>query len=368
MFDTLAALLRSPLGTAPEAGEHAARVAQQTDDATARDLLLLLAYRSDPARYLLLLDRLADRRPGSYGSIARAYTQGNIAPSFYGEHPDSFALTWIGRPFPGLSRPWREHVVYFEQLPEGAALERAQDPRSGATWLDVRRGNSPDYASMGRAVQLLLRSRGMDANAALTARFTAETDPRARLVWAHYLLSMEDTTPLPWVRSAYRGSDRALARDALRLLELHRSLVEDRRIEPAILGSIQNAVLDCITGRTALVDSAGAPVNGCSTRGERLPPLLQEDGLAPAAVSRWKRVFTLRSRAEFLQRARSSAWGGLQMAITLTPVRRIENRYYIDYAIAPGTGEGCLCGYGGSFELVQRAGHWVAWVTGGWIG
>jgi hypothetical protein len=56
------------------------------------------------------------------------------------------------------------------------------------------------------------------------------------------------------------------------------------------------------------------------------------------------------------------------MAITLTPVRRIENRYYIDYAIAPGTGEGCLCGYGGSFELVQRAGHWVAWVTGGWIG
>ena len=221
---------------------------------------------------------------------------------------------------------------------------------------------------MGRAVQLLLRSRGMDANAALAARFAAETDPRGRLVWAHYLFSMEDTTPLPWVRSAYRGSDRALARDALRLLELHPSLVADTRIEPTILGSIQNAVLDCITGRTALVDSAGAPVKDCNTRGERLPPLLQKDGLAPATVSRWKRRFTLRSHGEFLQLARSSRWNASQMAITLTPVRRIENRYYIDYAIAPGTGEGCLCGYGGSFVLVQQAGHWVAWVTGGWIG
>jgi hypothetical protein len=366
-FGTLATLLRSPMGIEPGAGEHAARLAQQTDDAAARDLLLLLAYKSDPARYQPLLERLADRRPGSYGSIARAYAQGNIAPDFYGAHPDSFELTWTGRPFPGLVRPWREQVAYFEQLPDGAALRRAQDPKSGATWLDPRPVASPDYLAMGRAVQLLLRARGIDANAALAGRFTSETDPHGRIVWAHYLLSMGDTTPLPWLRGAYRGSDRALATDALRLMELHARSVADTLVDPMLLGSIQNAVLDCVTGRSELADSAGASERDCSTHGEALPHALQVDGLAQSTVSRWKGTFTLRSHAEFLRRARADGWGGSEMAITLSPVRRIENRYYIDYAFAPGSGEGCLCGYGGSFVLVEQRGRWVVVQSSGWI-
>ncbi|HXJ29278.1 MAG TPA: hypothetical protein VNG35_01485, partial [Gemmatimonadales bacterium] len=328
----------------------------------------LLAYKSDPARYQPLLEHVADRRPGSYGSIARAYAQGNIAPEFYGAHPDSFEMTWTGRPFPGLARPWREQVAYFEQLPDGAALRRAQDPKSGATWLGPGTISSPDYPAMGRAVQLLLRARGSDAHAAFAGRFAAETDPHGRIVWAHYLLSMGDTTPLPWVRGAYRGSDRALAAEAFHLLELHTRLVADTLADPMVLGSIQNAVLDCITGRAMLTDSTGAAERACSAHGERLPRFLQQDGLAPAAVVRWEGTFTLRSHAEFLRRAQASAWSESQMAVTLSPVRRIENRYYIDYAIHPGSGEDCLCGYGGSFVLVEQGGHWVVAQSGGWIG
>jgi len=376
LFDNLNSALHGAGGVEAGAGARVAGIAQTTDDHHARDLLLLIAYQSDPATYLPLLERLADKRAGTYGSIARAYSAGNLVAEFYGPKPEAYQTSWTGRPFPGIDRPWREHVSYFENLPEGAALRRAQAPREGADWLG-RPGSwadNPDYSAMGRAVNLLLRARARNPTAVLRSRFDAEQDANGRLVWAHYLLAMRDTTPLPWVRGVYRTAGGKLAADAFRLLELHAklvadtaSLVADTLKEPVTLAAIQNAVLECLTGDVALVDTAGVRETAC-VRGD-LPKLLQSDGLAPQTIEKWRASFAIRSHADFVRRARQASRWELrsEMAVIISPVRRIENRYFIDFAVVPGSGESCLCGYGGSFVLEQRNGRWVVVRSGTWI-
>ncbi len=375
LFDNLNSVLHEAGGVEAGAGEPAARAVQSTDDPHARDLLLLVAYESDPAKYLPLLERLAGTRAGTYGGIARAYAAGNLGAAFYGPKPEAYEVTWTGRPFPGIDHPWREHVRYFENLPDGAALKRAQSPKEGADWLG-RPGSSlddPDYPAMGRAVNLLLRARGMDPAAVLRGRFDAERDSNGRLVWAHYLLAMRDTTPLPWVRGAYRDAGGKLAADAFRLLELHaegvgRGVVADTVKGGGTLVAVQDAVLSCLTGAVALVDTAGKPDGACSPDGD-LPKKLQSDGLAPQTIEKWRSRFAIRSHDDFIRSARQRPrWLlGRDMAVILSPVRRIENRYFIDYAIVPGSGESCLCGSGGSLVLEQRKDRWVVVRSGGWI-
>jgi hypothetical protein len=213
----------------------------------------------------------------------------------------------------------------------------------------------------------------MDPAAVLRGRFDADQDSNGRLVWAHYLLAMHDTTPLPWVRGVYRDAGAKLAADAFRLLELHaergdRAVVADTVKGGGTLASVQDAVLSCLTGAVALVDTAGKPEGTCSPDGD-LPKTLQSDGLAPQTIERWRGKFALRSHDDFIRSARQRPrWllGG-DMAVILSPVRRIENRYFIDYAFVPGSGESCLCGSGGSLVLEQRKDRWVVVRSGSWI-
>jgi len=351
-------------------GEPGARVAETTDDRHARDLLLLAAYESNPAKYLPLLEQLADTRPGSYGFIARAYAAGNITDAFY-LNPSGYDVTWTGRSFPGVDRPWREHVIYFENLPEGAALERARagsnEPR--CTWLNMRNPEFPEYAVMTGAVRLHLQAQGIDAREAFRQRFNAEPDSIGRLVWAHYLLGLGDSTPRPWLRAVYQSRHGELSADAYRLLELHKTLVADTLSPSAVVASLQDAVLECLTGGTPLADTTGHREVSCGRQGEHLPSFLQSDGLAPSVIEKWRGKFELHSRADFIKRARNGARlvADYAMALSLSPVRKIENRYYIDYAFSPGSGESCLCGNGGSFMLEQRNGNWIVVQSGAWI-
>ncbi len=350
LFDNLNSALHDAGGVEAGAGEPAARAAESTDDPHARDLLLLVAYESDPAKYLPLLERLAGTRVGTFGGIARAYAAGNLVDGFYGPKPDAYEVTWTGRPFPGIDRPWREHVAYFENLPEGAALQRARSPTEGADWLGRPSDDYPDYPAMGRAVNLLLHARGLDPAAVLRSRFVAEQDSNG----------LHDTTPLRWVRGAYRDAGGKLAADAFRLLELHaegvgRGVVADTVQGGSILASLQDAVLSCLTGAVALVDTAGKPESTCSPDAD-LPKTLQSDGLAPQTIEKWRNRFAIRSHDDFIRSARQRRRWLLRgdMAVILSPVRRIENRYFIDYAIVQGSGESCLCGHGGSLHEPDR--------------
>lgn len=315
-----------------EAAPLLAEAARRTDDPQARDLLALAAYEADPARYLGLAKTLTDSIKG-YGPIVRQYIEGNAAMMYWSWGLDP-GQEIRGLRFPGPEAAWSTHSEYLEN--------------SGGT----------------QALRYWFRARGLDPITSFRQRFASESDPDGRLVWTRYLLSFDDTIPKSWLISlAERGG--ALSEEAYRLLEGH-SLADTVR-DAAIIADLQNRLLSWLTMGTGLVDSAGKPAGDFRPHNER-PEQAQmlSEGLMPEVVEQWSHMFDIVPEDSLAARRDRE---GLQMALVVSPIRRISKRFYLSIDLLPWipAGEMCLCGGGTSFTVERRDGEWVVIDSGWWV-
>ncbi len=341
-FAALTEMVMDPDSITPEAADVFVEGARRADDPSARDLFLLGAYRGRPARYLALAESLPPY--GGYRRMLWRVTRGDfgLAGETWGvdEHTDSARKA---DPQPDLDEPWQAHQA------------RAR----------VRPGNAPPgwFAEW-------LAAHEPDGHARLRERFRTEPSPEGRLVWAQYLLLLNDTTPVSWIQEVALDADSAVAEAAYRVMsrwEWQDRFADTLRAGPE-LAELQDLLLRHTRGEaliTAGGDTAFAFSPHDETPGEHLLIL---DGLDPsiAASPWWRDRFELVDEASLRARADSS---GLVMALTIRPVLRY-GRYYetgVDLRPYGPPGTMCLCGGGTSVTLVRRNGRWVIIATGSWI-
>jgi len=341
-FAALTEMVMDPDSITPEAADVFVEGARRADDPSARDLFLLGAYRGRPARYLALAESLPPY--GGYRRILWRVTRGDfsLGGETWGVGEDSDSSRKAD-PQPGLDEPWQAHASRARSRPSFAP------PGWFGEWLAA---HEPD------------------GHARLRERFRTESSPEGRLVWAQYLLLLNDTTPVSWIQQAALDADSAAAEAAYRAMsrwEWQARFADTLRAGPE-LAELQDLLLRHTRGEaliTASGDTAFAFSPHDETPGEHLLIL---DGLDPsiAASPWWRDRFEFVDERTLQARADSS---GLVMALTIRPVLRY-GRYFetgVDLRPYGPPGTMCLCGGGTSVTLVRHNGRWVIIATGSWI-
>lgn len=353
IFSTLVSALGSRnRGTAVSvaAAPILAEASQRTDDPDARDLFLLGAYEGDPPKYLPLLQRLADSVAG-FGPIARQYARGNNEMTNWswglspGQHIEGVA-------FPGVHASWRDLSQYIERNPDTPVKRR----QYGFGWLSSDSQPKP-------VLDNWLRAHGVDGHAEFRRRFTDETDERARVVWAHYVLMWADTLPIPWLRQVGARDNGDVSNRAWNLLLEHVTLADTVR-DVAVLTDIQSALLKDLIGQEPLADTTGVPPRHMAPHNERPDEaILLVDHLTDSTKAQWGKAFTLMSRDSVEALAKNR---GLQMAWEISGVSRYRGVYSVSLDLHPYGGP-CLCGGGSSYLLTRRGGKWVVLSVMSWV-
>ncbi len=328
----------------PAAGDTLAAAAQHTDDPLARDLLLLQAYRANPAKYRGLLERLADSTQG-YGYIARQYVLGNTG------------LT-------GFSWGWRPSF----EAGMGAATRGREWPGLDATWQAHRdyQGGSPGRVPID-AIREWFAARQLEPVAWARRRFTEEPSAEGRLVWAAYLLALDDTAALPWLRRAADEDSTGVGERSYQLMESYPRLTMDTVKDEAVRTELANLLLAYMAGDTALADTSGEPVRAFAPHNERPDQhYLLDDGLTASVRAHWGTRFTLVTGDSLKSLADRK---GLQMALVLRPITHLGRRYFAHIALEPWTGRSgmCLCGGGTDLTLERRGRRWVVLTYIQWV-
>jgi len=328
-----------------------ADAAQRTDDPDARDLFLLGAYEGDPSKYLPLLQRLADSVAG-FGPIARQYAKGNneMTSWSWGLSPGQRIQ---GMAFPGVHAGWRELSQYIERNPDEPVTRR----QYGFGW------RSSNDSQPKPVLDQWLRAHGVDGHAEFRRRFTDDTDERARVVSATYVLMWGDTLPVPWLRQVGARDNGDVSNRAWNLLLEHVTLADTVR-DAAILTEIQSALLKDLTGEEPLADTTGEPPRHMAAHNERPDEsILLLDHLTDSTRALWRQTFTLMSRDSVRSLAKQH---GLQMAWEISVVSRYKDVYAVSLDLHP-YGAMCLCGGGSSYLLTRRHGKWVVLSVGSWV-
>jgi len=308
--------------------------ARRARDPLGRDMILLLAYMADPAAALPLIEQLSDSVEG-FGPIAREYTRGNseVMAASWGLRRDDQIFRDAVR-FPGLDTSAARHAAYLR--------------RPGRTGLWI--------------VEQWFAARGLDARVEFRRRFQTDPLPSNRLVWARYLTGLGDSTPEAWLRTtaAAKGPLRNAAIQQLRLKP-------DSVTEDSIVTTIQDLMLDYVTGGSRLRDTLGSRLEGFIAHDESQGRwYLVTDLLAPALSARWAGRFTLMTEDSLGAIAQRD---GLQMAVVVSSVTRTADQYEVSVGLHPymRRGEMCLCGGGSNFILERRDGRWVVISLSQWI-
>ena len=326
---TIMQMLASGRGFTKESGPVLAAAALQADDPHSRDLLLFAAYQADPPRYRSLLMTTADTVSG-YGPIARAWVEGNgmLTSNSWGVSPG--ATDSLER-FPGIDAP---PDLLTRYLSKGLGRGRLMAP-----------------------LRMRFAAEGRDLRGELAARFNGDTAYATRSVLSHYLERLSDSTARPWLETLLTGPDsmRAVAYELLP----HRA-VQDT----TILSDLQNRLIGYIVRRIAFRDTAGNVVPEPWVHDERPDQrILVSDGLLPAAIEPWNRLFAVMSMDSVNARVAND---GLQMAWVVGSISQTGERYYASVTLRP-VGGPCLCGGGVNFVLEHRGREWVVVGLSRWI-
>lgn len=348
VFSSILDALGDGGGVGPAAGPLLADAATHSDDRDARDLLLLAAYEADPQRYRPLVLRVADSTQG-YGPIVREFVAGRSSLMNWSYGVDSTHV--IRDSFPGTDAPWQLLAPYAGQSPDTSS----------------RVNDSPFYwggsGGVPRALDLWFHARGVDAKERFLARYQGEADSVGRIVFAGFLLMFGDTTALPWLRTVAAGGKSSLANRAETLMLWHFDLTAQTIADDDLLTDVQELMLRYADLGVTLQDSAGRGT-AFSPHDERPGQhLLLAEGLTPRVRAHWKSAVEIVTREEVEARARRD---GLVMAISVSPLRRLGQRYYINVDLSP-FGQMCLCGGGTRFVLERRDNRWVVISAMSWV-
>jgi hypothetical protein len=311
-----------------------AMTARSTDDPLARDLLLLQAYRSSPAEYRGLVERLADSVRG-YGYIARQYVRGNtgLLNWSWGWRPEwaNLGMTPAADTWPGLDAPWRAY-----------GRRRIGELRE---WFAAHRLVPGSWA------------RG---------RFDAEPDPEGRLVWAGYLLELGDSTSLPWLRQAADADSGHFRELAIGLMEAHGRMTMDTVRDDSTLSELEHLLLTYAADGGGLVDTAGQAIAPFGPHDERPDRhFILDERLTPTVRDHWGQRFRLITADSLKALANRE---GLQMALVIHPVTRLGRRFFTQISLNPWAGQSmCLCGGGTELSLERRGGRWVVISSLQWV-
>ncbi len=333
-FASLLGLLASGRRIDSAAAGELIAMARGATDPRGRDIVLLMAYVADPAEARSPIDSLADCCEG-YGPITRAYTNGSIRMM-------------------GASWGVRRGDMYSRDQEHGFP-----GPQASA---DAHRAWRRSQLGSGRfepAVAAWFRARGLDAATELRHRFRTDASATNRVVWSEYLVMFRDTSSLAWLRDT-ATTITATRAEAYRQLGLFPALTGDS----TIISELQNLVLEYALDNAVIQDTAGTPVRPFSAHDERPGAwYVISDSLAPDVLARWSsRVRPISTEGL----TRLAADSGLQMALRVSPVMRVVNRYTVTVALLP-FGQPCLCGGGTEFVFERRGGRWIAVSTMSWI-
>ncbi len=174
---------------------------------------------------------------------------------------------------------------------------------------------------------------------------------------------------MPWLRQRAAAPDSASRNRAYAVLERFRPLVQDTVRDTVLLADLQDRLLQFVTTGTGLEFARDDRYNRFSSHDERPDQrLLNIEGIVPQVLrdKRWRDRFEMLTRDSLLARAQREQ---IVMGYQISPVRRIEQRYYVEVDQRPYTryGAGCLCGGGSILTLEYREGRWLVVGHGSWV-
>ncbi|HET7584313.1 MAG TPA: hypothetical protein VFK13_05365 [Gemmatimonadaceae bacterium] len=309
-------------------------------DPMVRDLLVLAAYQSDPARYAATVRARVDSVHG-YGPIVLSWLDGNGSAMSEDWGVDD-AGTLHDKGFPGIDAPVEDLERFLNSQP-GWRVSAA---------LHVR----PQVGGLA-ALQMRARAEGWDLGSRLRERFRRLSDPAGRVVLAEYLTEIGDSIANPFLRSLLDRRD-SLAMRAYELLP--RDTVQDE----GIVADLQRRAIAYIAGRGTFTDTSGNAIRPPWVHNERPDTrILVSTNVLPSAQTSAASDFQVLSQEALEERV---AREGLQMAWYIEPVTRTGNRFYLNFALSP-VGAPCLCGGGVKLALERRGEEWVVVSVSMWI-